>query len=138
MKIDRFIQIVTQSRKRTGIVLLDPEHNDLIAEFEMAGVKIIDLSQNFTGQVILADNIFLQLLTQRALGAATCYTNIEVYLGPRFEENHYLRYLLPKLINSEPLNPIFLVFYSKLLFEKFKSYYLSRPANREHIFEDGF
>lgn len=138
MKIDRFIHIVTHSRKRTGIVFLDPECSDLITEFQTAGVKIIDLSQNFTGQIILADNTFLQLLTQRALGTATCYTNIEVYLGPRFEENHYLKYLLPKLINSEPLNPIFLVFYSKLLFEKFKGYYLSRPASRDHIFEDYF
>jgi len=138
MKIDLFVDLVTNSRRRTGIVLLNPERIDFLSDFESAGVEIIDLSQNFSGQVIISDDAFLEIVSAKAIGKVTAFINVELYLAPRYEEAHYLKYLMPKLLNSEPLKPIFLIFYSKRMYDKFKSYYVNYRDVDNHFFEEDF
>ncbi|MCF2503765.1 hypothetical protein L0663_10285 [Dyadobacter sp. CY107] len=137
-RIDAYVKLVANSRKRTGIVLVNPEKINFLVELEAAGVEIIDLSKGFSGSVMLSDDAFIDLILNNAVGTVTGYTNVELYIGPRYQESHYLKSLMPKLLNSEPRKPIFLIFYSKLLFEKFKSYYVSYQQTSDHLFEEDF
>lgn len=138
MKIEELVAIVTHSRKRTGIALLNPERNDFLTDFEKAGVHIVDLSNDFAGPVLLSDDAMHQLLIDQAIGRSTAYLNLELYIGPRFEEAQYLKYLLPKLLSSEPLKPIFFIFYSNVIYEKFKIYYLNSTFTSTHFYEEDF
>lgn len=138
MKIEDLITVVTHSRKRTGIALLNPDRGNFLTDFQNAGVQIIDLSDNFCGPVILSDNAIHQLLIDQAIGRPTAYLNLELYIGPRFEEANYLKYLMPKLLGSEPLKPIFFIFYSSTIYEKFKTYYLNSPYTSTHFYEEDF
>ena len=138
MRIEDFVTKVSHARKRTGIILLNPERTGFLSDFEKAGLKIVDLADDYFGNVILSDTSFLRLIADRALGVATCYTNIELHIAPRFEEAHYFKYLIPQLLHSEPLKPIFFVFYSNSLYEKFKNYYCSYQPTHSHFFEEDF
>ncbi len=138
MKIEELVAVVTHSRKRTGIALLNPDRSDFLTDFENAGVHIVDLSNNFSGPVLLSDNAMHQLLIDRAIDRPTAYLNLELYIGPRFEEAHYLKYLMPKLLGSEPLKPIFFIFYSRVIYEKFKPYYLNSTYTSTHFYEEDF
>lgn len=138
MEISAFVDLVTESRKRTAIVLINPDRQDFVVDFQAAGLKITELSSVFSETVILSDEAFLKLLYKLADRQATAFLNPEIYLAPRFEEPHFLKYLMPKLLNSEPRKPIFLLFYSRKLFEKLKPFYLNFQQTMDHTFEEDF
>ena len=135
MKIEDFVARITFTRKRTGIMLLDESNSEVLSQMTSLGLFVYDLATQAGGQVIISDDALLNLMHEASLGKPTVFLNLEMHLAPRFQESTYLKNLLPKLIHSEPIQPIFLLFYSKPLYLKFKSYYENNAGTFDHWFE---
>jgi len=131
--INDFVREVTHSRKRTGIVLLnDP---DLLGSFEDCGLKLVNLAETEVKKIILTDDELIELIVSSSSKQATLVVNLELFIAPRLNDLKYLEYLLTKLIVKEPRLPVFLGFYSEVVFTYFQKYYLSQNATQAHVYE---
>lgn len=131
--INDFVREVTHARKRTGIVLLnDPE---LLSHFEDCGLKLINLAETEVKKIIQTDDELLALIMGSSSNQATLVLNLELFIAPRLNDLKYLEYLLTKLIVKEPRLPVFLGFYSEVVFTFFQKYYLSQSATQTHVYE---
>ncbi|MFA6245341.1 MAG: hypothetical protein WC615_00280 [Mucilaginibacter sp.] len=132
--ISEFVKEVTFSRKRTGIILLnDPE---LLKDFENCGLKLLNFAYLDFKKVIMTDDELIALILGIEPRQPTLLLNLEIFLAPRFKDLKYLDYLLAKLAVKEPKLPIFLAFYSEILFETFRNFYASQTATETHIYEE--
>ncbi|WP_443947405.1 hypothetical protein ACJVDH_09875 [Pedobacter sp. AW1-32] len=131
--INDFVREVTHARKRTGIVLLnDPE---LLSHFEDCGLNLINLAEMEVKKIIQTDDELLTLIMGSSSKQATLVVNLELFIAPRLNDLKYLEYLLTKLIVKEPRLPVFLGFYSEVVFTFFKKYYFSQSATQTHVYE---
>jgi len=132
--ISEFVEQVTFSRKRTGVLLLnDPE---LLTDLENCGLKLINLADLNFKNIILTDDELINLILGSSPSQPVVLLNLEVFLAPRFKDLKYLDYLLAKLVVKEPKMPIFFAFYSEIIFESFRNYYASQAATEYHIYEE--
>ena len=126
--------MVTYSRKRTGLILAT--RIDTLDELTDAGLQLVDFTQIHTETVVLSDDELYRLITTISLNSRTALLNLELFLSVRYRDVGYLNYLVPKLCNMEPLKPIFFVFYSNVLYEKFKTYYVLNKLTSKNFYED--
>jgi len=136
MNISDFVSLITHSRKRTGLVYLSEKH--ILDELLAHELEIIDLSTTYNENVILSENELYNLINETTLNKAVVLLNLEMFLSIRYQEPKYLSFLVSKLCQLEPLKPVFFGFYSKILYEKFKSQYLLSNATDSHFYEDYF
>lgn len=132
--IKEFVEEVIHSRKRTGIILIQEETT--LTELRSLDITVIDLATHYRGDLTISENELCKLITKISLNKATAILNLEMFLSIRYQEARYLNFLLSKICILEPLEPIFFVFYSKILYEKFKNQYLLNKATDSHYYED--
>ena len=131
--INDFVREVTHARKRTGIVLLND--HELLRHFEDCGLKLINLAEMEVKKTIQTDDELLTLIMGSSSKQATLVVNLELFIAPRLNDLKYLEYLLTKLVVKEPRLPVFLGFYSEVVFAYFQKYYLSQSATQNHVYE---
>lgn len=134
MKIDVFIKSVSSSRKRTAIVFMEDEMKATINEFKTHNVHVIDASDWAIEKIIYSDNELIDMIVTNSVGKTTLIVNLELFLAPRFEDNIFFKGFLYKLMSQEPKQPVFILFYSKLLYEKFESFYKHNTSTDTHIY----
>lgn len=134
MSIIEFVRQVTYSRKRTGIILLNDA--DLLASFENCGLKLVNFAELSVKKIILTDDELINLILSTEPKQPTLLLNLELFIAPRFKDLKYLDYLLTKLTVKEPKVPVFLGFYSELIFGFFRSHYAGQAATQTHIYEE--
>jgi len=132
--IKEFVTTVTFARKRTGLILLTDVA--LLDELKSMGIKIADLAEQISEHILISDDELIHRIIDTSIGQSTAILNLELFLAPRFSEPGYLNFLLSKLAGKEPLKPIFLVFYSPILFELFKNYYIRQKQTENHYFDE--
>ncbi|WP_323521956.1 hypothetical protein [Mucilaginibacter sp. 10B2] len=111
----------------------DPE---LLTELASNGLKPINFADLSPKKIILTDDELINLILGVQPHQPTLLLNLEIFLAPRFKDLKYLDYLLAKLTVKEPKLPIFLAFYSQILFESFRNFYASQTATETHIYEE--
>jgi len=135
-KIEAFIKSIGSSRKRTAIVFMEDEMKATINEFKTLNVHILDASDWAIDKVIFSDNELIDKILLSSIGQTTLITNIELFLAPRFEDAIFLQDFLQKLMIKEPLQPIFILFYSKILYERFREFYKHHKPTESHYLEN--
>lgn len=134
-KIESFIKYVSSNRRRTAIVFIEDEMKATIKEFEINHVQIIDASDWATDKIVYSDIELIDIILSNSLGQTTLIINIELFLAPRFEDKIFLQNFIQRLMATEPLQPIFILFYSKILYEKFKKFYKHNIPTENHFLE---
>ncbi|GAB3921516.1 hypothetical protein [Mucilaginibacter myungsuensis] len=132
--IKQFIQEVAHSRKRTGVVWLN--RAELLQEIQECGVKVINIADSAVENVIISDDQLIEILTKNEPATSVAFLNLEIFLAPRFKDLKYLSYLLSKVTVQEPYQPVFLLFYSKILFKKFRDHYINQKQTENHFYEE--
>jgi hypothetical protein len=136
MKIKTFIDRVGNARKRTAIVFMEDHMKATIDGFKTNNVKIIDCSELVTDEVILSDDQLLKLILDAAIGKKALILNFELFIATRIDETYFLQSFLRKLMVKEPLEPIFILFYSKMLYDKFKNFYTNHKPTETHYLDN--
>jgi len=132
--IKQFVEMVTHSRKRTGLIWLN--RPELLRELEDSGVHVVNLADQQFENVIISDDQLIDLLTGMKPAVSVAFINVEIFLAPRFKDLKYLPYLLSKMTTQEPYQPVFLVFYSNLLYKKFRHHYIGQKQTENHFYEE--
>ncbi len=135
-KINIFITNVSKARKRTAIVFMEDELKSTIAEFHANNVQTIDCCDLVTNEVIFSDDQLLKLIFDTTVGIKSLISNLELLIAPRMNEPQFLKNFIQKLIVKEPLEPVFILFYSKILYDKFKNFYKNYQPTEFHFLDN--
>ena len=135
-KINIFINNVSKARKRTAIVFMEDELKSTITEFNANNVKIIDCCDLVTNEIIFSDDQLLKLIFDTTVGIKSLISNLELLIAPRMNEHQFLKSFIQKLIVKEPLESVFILFYSKILYEKFKNFYKNYQPTEFHFLDN--
>ncbi len=135
-KINIFINNVSKARKRTAIVFMEDELKSTIAEFNANNVKIMDCCDLVTNEIIFSDDQLLKLIFNTTVGIKSLISNLELLIAPRMNEPQFLKNFIQKLIVKEPLEPVFILFYSKILYDKFKNFYKNYQPTEFHFLDN--
>jgi hypothetical protein len=132
--IKQFVETVTHSRKRTGVIWLN--RPELLQELQNCGIKLINFADQPVDNVIISDDQLVDLLIRSEPTFSVAFLNLEIFLAPRFKDLKYLPYLLSKMTVQEPYHPVFLVFYSKILYRRFRDHYMGQKQTENHFYEE--
>lgn len=135
-KINTFIDNVSKARKRTAIVFMEDELKSTINEFNINNVKIIDCCELVTNEIIFSDDQLLKLIFDASLEKRSLIFNLELFIAPRINEYQFLKNFIQKLMAKEPLEPVFILFYSKILYDKFKNFYKNYQPTEFHFLDN--
>lgn len=135
-KIDAFIRSVSSSRRRTAIVFMEDEMKATINEFKTHNVQVIDASDWAIEKIIFSDSELVDMIQANSVGKTTLIINLELFLAPRFEDNIFFKGFIQKLMAREPILPIFVLFYSQRLYEKFKEFYKHHKPTENHYLDN--
>jgi hypothetical protein len=135
-KIDVFIKSVSSSRKRTAIVFMEDEMKTTINKFKALNIQVIDASDWAIEKIIFSENELVDMILENSIGKTTLIINLELFLAPRFEDNIFFKGFIQKLMVREPLHPIFILFYSQKLYEKFREFYKHHKPTENHYLDN--
>lgn len=136
MKIKDFINKVDKARKRTAIVFMENNIKATIDDFKTNNVTIINCCDLAKDEVILSDDQLLKLILNATIGQKTLIINFELFIAARIDDTYFLQSFLQKLIVKEPIQPIFILFYSRVLYDKFKNFYKNHKPTETHYLDN--
>lgn len=135
MKISEFVELVqTNSKKRTGAVLADFKFRKIVDEFSEANVTVLDCANYFQNNLLLTDDQLISMIRSMVNDKAVLILNIEMFIAPRLKDG-FLEQFIRKMAAEEPRHALILLFYSNLIFRKFKQLYHRNPSTLGNILD---
>lgn len=133
MKISEFIEYVqSDSKKRTGVVLADGQIDQIIKSFKVAGVSIVDCSDLYKNTLFFTDDQLIEKLrSSAAVDRAALIINMELFIAPRMRDG-FLEKFIQKMAAEEPRYALLMLFYSKVIFDRFTYFYQRNAPNQNH------
>ena len=135
MKISEFIDLVQfDSRKRTGVLLVDNQFKPVVSDFRASNALVIDCTNLYQHELLLTDDQLIYKLRSAIGEQPVLVLNLELFIAPRLSDG-FLDQFIRKMAAEEPRQALILLFYSKLIYSKFEQFYQRNPSTHQHTLD---
>jgi hypothetical protein len=133
--INEFINNVTSSRRRTGVVYCSGFFNPIIKQFELntPNLFFLDCTKLYNDTLTYSPKELLDKIEYECRDKVSIVFNLESFIVSN--SDGFKNKIANLATSREPLKPIFLFFYSKKIFISFKNEYESKSLNHSNTIE---
>jgi hypothetical protein len=132
-RTEELLTTIRRARKKTGAILADSHFSAVIDHSKQAGFAVVDGSANYSGRLLLTDDLLIERVKLLAHSAPCLFLNLELYVAPRLNNPRFLEQLVRKLVVLEPKQPIVFLLYSARIFSLFNAVYGQALPQPQHI-----